>query len=411
MKANPVTTYADEIDLREIALILWKGRWLIIVLTLVAALVAFAVSAWLLPKQYQAVAYVTVSSPLLRYQTGDEGGLAAIPAIPDIKALPELVQAKVILEEAASDARITSLLESDGKRLDNKTQVSAVGVSQLRFQVTDTDPQRTAAFATVWAEKAADWIEINYGVGAFVANIEAQIAQTQQAYIQAQSTLETFLAQDQTPILQSRFEAQKNALSCLETRVSAAESLLLRLGEFETRLAQSDAGLLSLSDAVLLASIQQDIDSLETCDRPGAILQSSSPLLFTGLSLSQGMEVIASMRDILQQRIADSQNGQESAQNEALKLQVEIERLNYQRTEYIRQRDQAKTFYEQLVFQRAVRDDVLQQSGRVANVSAEAVAPKAASSPQLAVNTGAAGLLGLMLGIGWVVAVDRWKKR
>ncbi len=45
MNAAPVPTYDDEIDLREIVLTLWKGRWLILALTLIAALLAYAVSA------------------------------------------------------------------------------------------------------------------------------------------------------------------------------------------------------------------------------------------------------------------------------------------------------------------------------------------------------------------------------
>ena len=89
MTTNPSSDYDDEIDLRAIFQTLWKARVAILIVTLAAALVAFAVSAWLLPKQYQAVAYVTVSQPAVKYLSGPEG-LAALPAAPDIKALPEL---------------------------------------------------------------------------------------------------------------------------------------------------------------------------------------------------------------------------------------------------------------------------------------------------------------------------------
>ncbi len=407
--SDEVRTFSvDEVDLRAIALTLWKGRWLIVILTLAAGLVAFAVSAWLLPKQYQAVAYVTVSQPSVRYLPGQEG-LSAIPAAPDIKALPELVQTEAILEQVTTDSRVAPLFDLNEKPSVGDPQVAAVGVSQLRFQVTDTDPERAATLATVWAEKAAEWIEVNYGLGALAANLGAQITQVQQDYAQAQSDLETFLAQDRTPVLVSRLQAQQDLYACLERRVSAANSILLRLGDFETRLIQSEDPL-SLSDAVLLVSIQQDIDSLETCGSAGTILQSSSPLLFTGLSSSRGIEVVAGMRKSLQQRIANSQNEQDALQKEILKLQVEIEQLDYQKTVYTRKRNQAENLYQQLTFQRAVMESVLQQSGRVAQVSAEAVAPQAASSPSPLVNTGLAGMLGLILGIGWALAADRWKK-
>ncbi len=406
--ANELTSYDDEIDLREIALTLWRGRWPILILTLVAALAAYAVSAWLLPKQYEAVAYVTVGQPTVRYLAG-QLGLSAIPSAPDIKALPEVVKANAILKQVESDARVVPLFPSNGKNLARMTQVSAVGVSQLRFEVTDTDPERAATLATVWAEKAAEWIELNYGLGAFKISLDAQIAETQQDYAQAQYTLETFLAQDQTPVLQSQLNAQGEVYACLERRVRAANALLRRLGDLETRLVQSDDPL-SLSDALLLVSIQQDIDSLEICGSSGTILQSSSPMLFAGISSTRGLEVIAGYRQSLEQRIANTQVEQETLQEEILASSVEIEQLDYQRTEYTILRDQARTLYQQLTLQRAYMESVLQQSGRVADVSAEAIAPGSASSPKPLVNTAVAGLLGLALGALGVLGVDWWKK-
>jgi hypothetical protein len=56
------TTYEDEIDLREIANTLWKGRSLILRLTAAAALIAFAISTWALPKKYLATTYLSVKT-------------------------------------------------------------------------------------------------------------------------------------------------------------------------------------------------------------------------------------------------------------------------------------------------------------------------------------------------------------
>ncbi|MCJ7723947.1 MAG: Wzz/FepE/Etk N-terminal domain-containing protein, partial [Anaerolineales bacterium] len=361
MTSNPSsTTYDDEIDLREIALTLWKRRWLILVLTLTAALISFVVSAWLLPKQYQAVAYVTVSQPTVRLLPGQEG-LAAVPTAPDIKALPELVQAETIMEQVASNPRVASLLTSGDNRLAGKTKVAAVGVSQLRFQVTDTDPQRAATLATVWAEKAAEWIEINYGLGALTATLDSQIAQTQQSYAQAQSALETFLAQDLTPVLNRQLTSHGDIYACLERRARAANAFLQRLADLETSLVQSDAPL-TLSEAILLVSIEQDIDALETCGSAPVILQPASPMLFNGLSTSIGLEVIASLRQNLQQRITHTQGEQDALQEDMLKLKVEIEHRGYQFNEISRQRNQAQSLYQQLTLQQTVIESVLQQS-------------------------------------------------
>lgn len=409
MTSNPSsTTYDDEIDLHEIALTLWKRRWLILVLTLTTALISFAVSFWLLPKQYQAVTYVTVNQPAVRYLTGQEG-LAVVPTPPDIKALPELVQAENIMEQVANDPRVASLLASRDYRFDEKAKVSAIGVSQLRFQVTDTDPQRAATLATVWAEKAAEWIEINYGLGALTATLDAQIAQTQQDYAQAQSDLETFVAQDPSTSLARQLTSHGDIYACLERRKSAANAFLQRLADLETSLIQSDAPL-SLSEALLLVSIEQDIDSLETCGSAPFILQPASPMLFTDLSSSRGLDVINSLYQNLQQRITYTQGEQEALQEDMMNLKVEIERLDYQNKEFSRIRDQAQSLYQQLTLQQGVIKSVLQQSGRVAELSAEAKVPQKASSPKLLVNTGIAGMLGLILGTLGTLGVDWWKK-
>jgi len=408
MNANPSSTYDDEIDLRAIFQTLWKARLAIIISTLAAAVIAYAVSAWFLPKQYQAVAYVAIGRPVVQYEA-QVGEISVVPVVPDIKALPELVKSKTILGQVAEDPRVAPLFAPDGTSFAGKTDASAVGVSQLRFQVTDSDPQRAAIVATVWAEKAAEWIEFNYGLGALAAGLDAQIAQSQQDYAEAQSALETFLADDPTLVLQSRVNAQAEAYSCLEKRIIAANALDKRLDELKEKLIESDEPL-SLSDALLLASIRQDIDTLETCGSAGVILQSPSLTLFNGISSTQGLAIIDSLNENLQQRIANSQHDQEMLQKEILSFQVELENLNYQFNEYVRRRDQAKLIYTQLSTQQAVMAGILQQSGRVADVSIEAKMPDSASSPKPMLNMAVAGALGLVLGALGALGMDWWKK-
>ena len=408
MNANSVSTYDDEIDLRAIFQTLWNARVVILALTLAAALIAYAVSAWFLPKQYQAVAYVTIGRPAVQYP-GQDGGISAVPVVPDMKALPELVKADSILDEVMDDARVSALLASNGRELSQKIQVSVFGNSQLRFQITDTDPQRAAILANVWAEKAAEWIEFNYGLGRLAANLDDQIFQAQQDYADAQSALEAFLDEDQSLVLQSRVNAQTDAYSCLEKRVIAAGALDKRLDELKEKLTDSE-DLVSLSDALLLASIRQDIDTLETCGSAGVILQSPSPTLFNGISSTQGLAVITSLNKNLQQRIKNSEQDQEILKKNILELRVELENLSYQYNEHVRRRDLAQLIYTQLSTQQAVMEGILQQSGRVADVSIEAKTPGSVSSPKPLMNTAMAGALGLVLGALGALGVDWWKR-
>jgi uncharacterized protein involved in exopolysaccharide biosynthesis len=98
---TPSPYYDDEIGLRELVLTLWRGRWLILAVTLIAALAAFVVSAWVLPRKYQAAAYVTVRTPIMGF-TNDHG-LVTTPVLPDLTALKELATTPELLARVAVD--------------------------------------------------------------------------------------------------------------------------------------------------------------------------------------------------------------------------------------------------------------------------------------------------------------------
>ncbi|MCL4261551.1 MAG: hypothetical protein KJZ52_13090, partial [Anaerolineales bacterium] len=154
-----------------------------------------------------------------------------------------------------------------------------------------------------------------------------------------------------------------------------------------------------------------DMDALNACGSAETILQSSSPTAwFSGITSSQGVAVIEDFRQNLKQRIDSDLKDQNTLQENILKLQVRIEELNYQRAQFTNQRDRVGALYQQLAEQQIMLKGAIEQNGKVANVSAEAIAPKNASSPRPLMNAAIAGFLGLALGAMWVLAVDWWKK-
>ncbi len=399
----PTPAYDDEIDLRAVFQTLWKARLPILILTLVAAAAAYAVSAWLLPREYQASAYVAIGRPSIQYYSSEI--LSIVPTVPDIKALPELLKTSAILEQVTGDSRVAALLPANVKQLPGQISVTTVGASQLRLDVTGTDPRLTAAAAAVWAEKAVDWIELNYGIGAFADTIDGNIAQFQQAYEKAQAEMETFLAQDQTPILSSKLSARNDIYGCLEKKISAANSLLARLAQFDSNLAATDEAL-SSSDALLLASIEQEIGALGVCGGQMTVLQSLSPARFSGVSSAEGKRVIGDIRNNLDRQVKDAQAQQQVLQEEIQDLSAKIDRLNYQRGEYDRQRAQAASVYQQLTLQKSVVDNILRQSGGVAAVSADAVKAKPVSMSPFVI-AAMAGLTMAFAASAWVLFRER----
>jgi uncharacterized protein involved in exopolysaccharide biosynthesis len=115
------------------------------------------------------------------------------------------------------------------------------------------------------------------------------------------------------------------------------------------------------------------------------------------------------MRNNLDRQVKDAQAQQQVLQEEIQDLSAKIDRLNYQRGEYDRQRAQAASVYQQLTLQKSVVDNILRQSGGVAAVSADAVKAKPVSpSARMAAIMG--GMGGLFLGALGALGLDWWRK-
>lgn len=401
----PLALYDDEIDLRAVFQTLWKGRTLILILTLVAAATAYAISAWALPKQYQASAYVTIALPRIQYLTTASGLTLNIAAAnPDIKAIPDLIKEETVLYEVTADPRIAPAISIE--TLSGQIQVTTLGTSQLKLQVTDSNPQRAAALATVWAEQAANWIEINYGFNGFTSTLNDQIVVAKQAYEESQTALENFAAINQTPILLARLTAQEDIYTCLEKQILQITALNHRLTNLKEQIPPVEETI-SLTHAILLESIEHDFDSITSCDAAAVVSQSSAVVALNTSDTKEILSVIASLQEALTQKLTSASITKESLEEQIPQLSVELEHATYQLNQYTQQRDQASGVYEQLAYRKML---LLQQSERTAYVRAKAKAPSVASAPSPPLNAVAAGALGFIVGATAALSAE-WRKK
>lgn len=403
------TYFEDEIDLRELILTLWRGKKLIIALALGAAIMALVLSLWVVPKTFQATVFIYVKPPIV-YLTPSGGNISLKELSPDMRAIPDIIKSDGFLKQVTSDPRVAPLLTDNKNQLEKMLKVSTVGNTLIRVEISASDPVDAATIANVLAESAAAKIEQTYGLGAIITSLQTQIEQVQQAYDRAQKDLEAFLAEDTSPILGARLQAQQAVVGCLEMRLQAAETLRTRLEKMEKQLTESDE-LMTLEESILLASLQQEIDSLETCGGSAPILQAHSPLFFEGIRVERGRSLVAALKENLEQQIADTKQQQAALQGEILTLKVELERLTYQKNEYSRQRNQAQQLYEELTRQKNILDGPLKEIGRVAIVSEVAKPPKEPASPRPLQNAALAGAVGLMLGVFLTFAIKWWKEQ
>ncbi len=127
MDARPYVD--DEIDLREIALVLWRGRWMILGFTIAAVVLAAGVSLYLLPPTYESRTYIQLSAHSAESYSTPAAASRTLTSISFLRPI-------------ASRHGI-----SDGRRLERMVRAEPVRDTRIVYlRVRDTDPSRLRAF-------------------------------------------------------------------------------------------------------------------------------------------------------------------------------------------------------------------------------------------------------------------------
>ncbi|WP_376793357.1 polysaccharide biosynthesis tyrosine autokinase [Thermoflexus sp.] len=183
----------EEFDLRQYLLVLQRWWWLIVGCTLLAAIVAFAVSSRMQPV-YQTAATLLVQQPL-------PAGLSENTAILTSERLVQ-IYARMLTSRPVLKATIARMgLSETPEELANRVKVEWVQNTQLiQVRVEDTDPARAAALANALAETFIEQVqatqEQRYAEG--LNNLKTQIDELAAAIEKTQKELET-RANDPTP--------------------------------------------------------------------------------------------------------------------------------------------------------------------------------------------------------------------
>ena len=410
MPTDPISDYDDEIDLRAIAFTLWKARAVILIVTLAAAVAAFAVSFWILPRTYQATAYMFVGQPVVEFsKSATDSGLTISPTLPDLKAVVKLATAPELLESVLKDAAVAaSIGEEEITISDMAGMLTAidVGKDQLSLQVTDTDPQRAALLANTWAEKVAEVVNAAYGLGAVAQTLDSQVLQSQQDYEQAQAALEEALSKSQVNALSAQLGSKNSDLGSVLGSIVRTQKVLDDLQFFEQGLSGIPGETpLSLGDGLALTTLRQR--SL-TVASESFIVQIDSAS-FAGFSVSKALEAATQMRAGLQDQLTRLQSDQSRLEQEIPQLGRDLENANAQLTQFTLKRDQSQGLYTDLLQIQQQVATVLAQSSKVASVSVGAVPPEEKSSPKTVMNTALAGAVGLMLSAFGALAMNWWR--
>ena len=412
MTTDPSPIYDDEvIDLRAAALTLWKARRLIFIVTLVVAIAAFVISFWILPRKYQATAYVFIGQPTVEFsKSATDSGIVISPTLPDINAVVKLSTAPELLESVLKDPAVITAIGNEKISISDMTTgmtaAAAVGKDQLSLQVTDSNPQRAALLANIWAEKVTALVNTTYGLGSVTQALDSQVLQSQQNYSRAQATLEDAVSKSQANALSAQLDSRKADLNSVLSSIIRTKSVLDDLQFFE----QGLSGLpgetpLSLGDGLALTTLRQR--SL-TVASEGFTVQVDSTS-FAGFTVSKALEATSQMRAGLQAQLTRLQNDQSNLEQEIPQLQRDLENATAQLTLFTKKRDQSQALYINLLQTQQQVAIVLAQSAQVAHVSVQAVPPNEAVSRKTLMNTALVAVSGLILTVLWALAINWWR--
>jgi len=407
-------TYNDvEIDLRKVVLTLWRGRWVIIALTLVAAVAAFALSKWVLPERYQAIAHVTITKPILVFQDAvDTGGITIGASLPDLVSVVELSTTQSLLEKVTASPEIANSWDDDTESLISMVEAFIVGWDQVRLQVSDKDPVRAADLTNAWAERVAEQINMLYGVDAIAQDLDAQVVHALDKYSDAQAALEDELSKSQVVALGKHLNSTANDLTCVLSRNSAAARIIEDLQIFEQGLrAQSGNASLTLGDALALTTLQQRTSASQICasGTQNPQLQFGTDTLFD-IPVAQAFTTIAQMKVALQTQQPLLGEEQARLEEEIPSLKRDLENAQYQVTQLTQARDQAQALHAALLQQQGRINIILMTSAKIATISSPAVTPEKKSSPNTVMNTALGGIMGLILGVFWIFVAGWWRE-
>lgn len=429
MTTNPSSDYDDEIDLRAIFQTLWKARKPIIIATLAAAIIAFVVSFWILPRTYQATAYVFIGQPVVGI--AQAAGFTISPTLPDLKAVVKLSTTPELLESVINDPAIAAVngnKEISISALASMVTAVDVGKDQLSLQVTDTDPQRVILLANTWAEKVTKTVNAAYGLGAVAQTLDSQVLQSQKDFEQAQTVLEDALSKSRVDALSAQLQREQTDHKCVLVSKSLTARVLDDLQFFEQGLSGASGETpLSLGDELVLATLSQRSLTSQPCqfeDQPQSQSQSQSQpqsqpqsqnftiqidsASFAGFTVSKALDTTTQMRAGLQAQLTRLQGDQNHLEQEIPQLQRDLSNAQAQLDQFTMKRDQSQELYNSLFQTQQRVATMLAQNAQVATVSIEAVPPAKTISRGTIMNTALAGMLGLILSAFVALAINWW---
>jgi capsular polysaccharide biosynthesis protein len=397
----------DEIDLRELIHTLFRKKWLILGITLVAAVTAFVYSRYGLPTRYTAQAQVLITKPL--YTTNLESRIQSIPQTPEASVLKDLALAQDLLWSVFTSPDVIAVLDKGMSFEQFTANMSAklAGTSKLFLGVSGADPKISATIVNVWADKFATQINSLYSVNEKALTIiEKEAQNARQKWDAAEQTLMEKLPKGIVETRKIELENKQNTLvTYLNTLTqfglltSDAQSLKVRLDAWP---ASSPLGIeyqLSLIGLYLRATRWLD----------GIQIQLVEPTTEAARTVAEAKASLDALTASLDSQRVELQAKLEQLKQDITTATLALESANYQLTQLTTERNLALNAYQALSAQLEETRIDLARDDLAAKVASRALPTVQPIPNRTLMITMIAGVLAFALACFGALVINWWK--
>jgi uncharacterized protein involved in exopolysaccharide biosynthesis len=407
----------DEIDVRRYGLALVRNWVLIAVLTVVAAAAA---GAWSLlqPNQYEATALVSVAPPRNGLRLDDVNQTTVLP----VRAYPDLALSNDLVAEVF--AKTASLLppkvDTPAELADRLKVETTSDLTLLRFKVRDTDPERAAEIANVWAQVfAASSARLYAQDQANLLLYQQQLDGARLKLKQADDALAAFQSDNQVGILSAQLASQQQSLTDSLIRQHQLELVAQDIRDVTARLnALAPEEPARLSEDLALLSITGRIYGAQTSasgasQAPATLpiqVQISAGQPLAGPAVADQRAYAQNLADTVAARLADSASQSSDVQTQILVLQGQVAEAGVRQAELSRAQHLAQDEYTQLAGR--VQDAALaaQESSNAIQIVSRAAVPTIKVGPFRVMTALLGGAIGFVFGILAALGLDSWRR-
>jgi uncharacterized protein involved in exopolysaccharide biosynthesis len=406
---NNTISSNDEIDIRELIHTLFRYKWIILGITLVAAVIVFIFSKFTQPRIYTAQAQVIITKP--SYTTNLETRIQTVPQTPEASILKDLALAGDLLWDVYTYDKVTEVLDEGLGFTQFMAGMSTklVGTSKIILSVSTEKAETSATIVNAWANKFTERINSLYSINEAVKN--TLVEETQKALIKwgkAETALMELMklpnaiADTQKILLDNKQKALATYLSTLtqlDILISNVQSLQRRLTD------RPDDSQLGLEYQLSLISLYQQAAG----GLGGIQVQVTQPM-------AEGVRTVAEAKASLDALAAslDTQKVELNKTLEQLKQDIKdatlaYEAANYQFSQLTTERDLALNAYQALFAQSEETQIDLARDNQTAKIASLALPPQQPLSNRTLMKTALAGVLAFALACFGVLLINWWK--